>query len=293
MHARRPKDAAELARLRAACGASARAYAAIAPRIRAGVTERELQIELEAEFFRGGGDRTGYGSIVGAGAALGRAALRARRARRARGRRRAHRRRRRDPALHLGRDAHVPRARRRSRLLPRAVRGGAGAAGTRRGALPRGRRVARRAHGRVPRHRGGPRGAGHHARRSRRARGARRARALLPARARPHGRARRARRERLPARAGAQHTGRGSTCCAPTCRCERDYVITVEPGVYFIPALLRDPARRKRYADCVAWDRVDQPARVWRHPHRGQRADHRTAIPRTSPRRSRRRSSPR
>ncbi|MBK7367759.1 MAG: M24 family metallopeptidase [Candidatus Eisenbacteria bacterium] len=38
---------------------------------------------------------------------------------------------------------------------------------------------------------------------------------------------------------------------------ERDYVITVEPGVYFIPALLDDPERRARYADCVAWDRID------------------------------------
>lgn len=35
------------------------------------------------------------------------------------------------------------------------------------------------------------------------------------------------------------------------------YPITVEPGVYFIRALLTDPARRERYADCVAWDRVD------------------------------------
>jgi len=69
LHARRPKDEAELSRLRAACAASARAYAAVRPLIRAGVTERELQVELEAEFFRGGGDRTGYGSIVGAGRA--------------------------------------------------------------------------------------------------------------------------------------------------------------------------------------------------------------------------------
>jgi Xaa-Pro aminopeptidase len=39
---------------------------------------------------------------------------------------------------------------------------------------------------------------------------------------------------------------------------ERDYVITVEPGVYFIPALLRDPGRRTTFADCVAWDRIDR-----------------------------------
>ena len=34
--------------------------------------------------------------------------------------------------------------------------------------------------------------------------------------------------------------------------------MTVEPGVYFIPALLDDPAAaRRRYRDAVAWDRVD------------------------------------
>lgn len=35
------------------------------------------------------------------------------------------------------------------------------------------------------------------------------------------------------------------------------YVITVEPGVYFIPTLLNDPVRRERFRDCVAWDRVE------------------------------------
>jgi Xaa-Pro aminopeptidase len=67
LHARRPKDEAELARLRAACAASARGYAAAAKFIRPGVTERQVQIELEFEFLRGGGDGTGYGTIVGAG----------------------------------------------------------------------------------------------------------------------------------------------------------------------------------------------------------------------------------
>ncbi|MCY4617656.1 MAG: aminopeptidase P family protein [Chloroflexi bacterium] len=35
------------------------------------------------------------------------------------------------------------------------------------------------------------------------------------------------------------------------------YVVTIEPGVYFVPALLNDPARRERYAEMVNWDVVD------------------------------------
>jgi Xaa-Pro aminopeptidase len=35
-------------------------------------------------------------------------------------------------------------------------------------------------------------------------------------------------------------------------------VVTVEPGVYFVPALLGDPDRRQRYREHVAWDRVDR-----------------------------------
>jgi Xaa-Pro aminopeptidase len=36
------------------------------------------------------------------------------------------------------------------------------------------------------------------------------------------------------------------------------YVVTVEPGLYFIPALLNDPARRERFRDCVNWPLVAQ-----------------------------------
>ena len=36
------------------------------------------------------------------------------------------------------------------------------------------------------------------------------------------------------------------------------YVVTVEPGIYFVPALLNDPTRRDRYHDIVNWDRVDR-----------------------------------
>jgi Xaa-Pro aminopeptidase len=36
------------------------------------------------------------------------------------------------------------------------------------------------------------------------------------------------------------------------------FVVTVEPGIYFVPAMLNDPERRTRYRDAVAWDRVDR-----------------------------------
>ena len=36
------------------------------------------------------------------------------------------------------------------------------------------------------------------------------------------------------------------------------FVVTVEPGLYFIPALLQDSARRRRYSGQVVWDRVDR-----------------------------------
>lgn len=67
LHTRRPKDAAELALLRRSASATAAGYAAFKTALRPGVTERALQIELEAEFFRHGATRTGYGSIVATG----------------------------------------------------------------------------------------------------------------------------------------------------------------------------------------------------------------------------------
>ena len=66
-HARRPKDAAEIAVLRRAATATAAGYEALRAHLQPGVTERALQIELEAGFGRAGGHRTGYGTIVGAG----------------------------------------------------------------------------------------------------------------------------------------------------------------------------------------------------------------------------------
>jgi Xaa-Pro aminopeptidase len=64
---RRAKDAGELASMRAAVGASARGHLLAQRLAAAGMTERALQVELEAEFFRAGAPRTAYGSIVGTG----------------------------------------------------------------------------------------------------------------------------------------------------------------------------------------------------------------------------------
>jgi Xaa-Pro aminopeptidase len=66
-HVRRQKDAVELARMRRAEQATRAGYAHVAPLIRAGVSERELQIELEAAFLRHGADGLGYDTIVGSG----------------------------------------------------------------------------------------------------------------------------------------------------------------------------------------------------------------------------------
>ncbi|HUG10943.1 MAG TPA: M24 family metallopeptidase [Opitutaceae bacterium] len=67
MHARRPKDAAQLDRIRAAAAATAAGFKTAAEHIRPGVTERALQIEIEASFARAGGTRTAYDTIVGIG----------------------------------------------------------------------------------------------------------------------------------------------------------------------------------------------------------------------------------
>lgn len=65
--ARRTKDATEIEFMRTAADASIRGHLAALRLARPGMTERQLQIELEAEFFRAGSARTAYGSIVGSG----------------------------------------------------------------------------------------------------------------------------------------------------------------------------------------------------------------------------------
>jgi Xaa-Pro aminopeptidase len=62
-----PKDDVELERIRAAVRATEAGYRTLREAIRPGATEREIQVELEAGFFRAGADRTCYGTIVGTG----------------------------------------------------------------------------------------------------------------------------------------------------------------------------------------------------------------------------------
>lgn len=66
-HARRPKDDVELGRIRAAAKATAAGYAGIDDFIRPGATERQIALELETKFRRGGGDGPAYHTIVGSG----------------------------------------------------------------------------------------------------------------------------------------------------------------------------------------------------------------------------------
>jgi Xaa-Pro aminopeptidase len=62
-----PKDEEELARMRAAAQATRAGYEALQPLLRPGVTERQAQIEIEAAFFRNGAGYTAYDTIVGSG----------------------------------------------------------------------------------------------------------------------------------------------------------------------------------------------------------------------------------
>lgn len=66
-HVRRQKDAVELERMRVAERVTGAGFAAIAPLIEPGRTEREVQIELEAAFFRNGADFLAFATIVGGG----------------------------------------------------------------------------------------------------------------------------------------------------------------------------------------------------------------------------------
>lgn len=70
-HVRRQKDPVELERMRAAERATAAGFAAIVALITAGPTERDIQIELEAEFFRHGADHLAFDTIVASGANSG------------------------------------------------------------------------------------------------------------------------------------------------------------------------------------------------------------------------------
>ncbi len=65
--ARRAKDEVELARMREAEQATRSGFLAVQQVIGEGRTERELQIELEAQFFRSGADALAFETIVGSG----------------------------------------------------------------------------------------------------------------------------------------------------------------------------------------------------------------------------------
>ena len=66
--ARRPKDAWELDVMRRAIEATAQGHAVARQFLRPGVTERAVQIELEAQCARAGADGMGYDTIIAAGA---------------------------------------------------------------------------------------------------------------------------------------------------------------------------------------------------------------------------------
>ena len=64
---RRRKDSAEIEVLERAVKATAAGHAKAREVIQRGISERQIQIELEAEMFRQGADAVGYGTIVGVG----------------------------------------------------------------------------------------------------------------------------------------------------------------------------------------------------------------------------------
>ena len=253
--ARRVKDEHELALIRAAVAATAAGHALLPDLIRPGVTERRIQIELEAEFLRHGARTTGYGTIVGtgpnsavlhfapsaravragdfvlvdAGAEVGRYVADVTRTHVA-GR-----------PTPFQRDLHQLVVHAEQRAIKRCVAGaewkeihlatavdlmeGLVAMGVMRGAAPS--LVEREAHTLFF-----PHGVGHMV-----GLGVRDGSGRAPGRPKDPRPCLRTLRMDLPLRPG--------------------HVVTIEPGLYFIPAILQDPARRARYAHDVNWDLVD------------------------------------
>jgi Xaa-Pro aminopeptidase len=66
-HLRRAKDELEIQRMRLAERATAAGFARLRELVEPGQTERQLQIELEAEFYRQGADDVAFDTIVGSG----------------------------------------------------------------------------------------------------------------------------------------------------------------------------------------------------------------------------------
>jgi Xaa-Pro aminopeptidase len=67
LHARRLKDSAEIDLMRHCAYKTAAGYAAIQPMLRPGFSERRIQVEIEAEYLRRGATKVGYDTIVGGG----------------------------------------------------------------------------------------------------------------------------------------------------------------------------------------------------------------------------------
>jgi Xaa-Pro aminopeptidase len=256
-HARRPKDSIELERMRHAAAATAAGFAAAVASLRPGVTERALQIELETGFQRAGADGTGYGTIVGAGphsgilhflpsartiaegdALLIDAGAQVRRY--VADVTRTYRAGARDAGFF--RDLYTVVLGVEERAITRCVRGaewrdvhlaaaleiaeGLARLGILKGAADQ--LVERDAHALFF-----PHGLGHLV-----GLGVRDASGYLPGRPRS--------------------TRPGLSMLRTDLPLEPGYTITVEPGVYFIPALLQDPDRRATYRDVVDWTRVDR-----------------------------------
>jgi len=256
-HARRAKDTTELRMLRRAANATERGFSAVREYLRPGVTERALQIELEAAFYRAGADCTGYGTIVAsgpnaavmhfppskrklrrsdfvlidAGAEVGRYVIDVTRTFIAGGKASPFQRDLFDLVLTVEEAAIsrcVPGAEWKTIHLQAATELTAGLIEMK---LMRGRAeslVEQGAHTLFF-----PHGLGHLV-----GLGVRDASGRLLGRAKDDSAALKNLRMDLPLAAG--------------------YVTTVEPGLYFIPAILNDPARRKRYRRCVNWPLVEK-----------------------------------
>jgi Xaa-Pro aminopeptidase len=237
----------ELARLRRAAAATAAGFARLPDLARPGTTERAVQVELEAEFFRNGADRTGYDTLVGSGPNS--AVLHSAPSARAIGQGEV-------VLVDAGAEvagycADVTRtlvSTAEQRALYDVVLEAevAAVAACRAGAAYRDihmRASTDLARGLVSLGllRGDPNGLVE-----------RDAHALFF----PHGighmvglgvrdgdSAPRKRRSRRP----------GLRFLRLDCALEPGYVVTIEPGVYFIPAILQDPENRERYRDCVDW----------------------------------------
>lgn len=256
LHARRPKDAHEIAVVKQACEATAAGFKALVSALKPGVAERELQVELELAFLRAGADRTGYGSIVGvgsnsailhptpstrrtqpgdlvlvdAGAEVGRYTADVTRTYRLPGGDDSFFRSLHELVHRVEKDAIarcVPGAEWRDIHLAAALQIAEGlvALGILVGSAES--LVERDTHALFF-----PHGLGHMV-----GLGVRDASGYLPGR----------KRSDRP----------GLSMLRTDLPLEKGYLMTVEPGIYFIPALLQDPELRERHRDAVRWDKVD------------------------------------